>query len=75
MPKTYSIISDQTDEIIDVMDESDLELHNAAPNLLEALEDLAELVEANLVSHEVHDDAWQEEFNKAIAAIKQAKGE
>ena len=45
----------------------------AAPELLEALEDMAELVEANLVTHEVHDNAWQEVFDKALAAISKAR--
>lgn len=49
-------------------------LISAAPDLLAALDDLAELVETNMVTGEVVSDAWAEALSTAVAAINKAKG-
>jgi hypothetical protein len=53
--------------------EANARLIAAAPGLLRALEDLAELVEANLVTHDVNDDAWQDGLEKSLDAISKAR--
>ena len=54
--------------------EANIRLLTHAPQLLDALEDLAELVETHLVTEEVCSDAWKELFQQALAVIDKATG-
>ncbi|MCP8685959.1 hypothetical protein [Marinobacterium sedimentorum] len=54
--------------------DANIRLITMAPELLDALEDLAELVETNLVTHEVSDAAWEAEFQKSLSVINKAIG-
>lgn len=61
-----------SDEIQQAMTEMQ-SLYQASPTVLEALEDMAELVEASLVFEEVSREAWEEQLNQALCVIAKAK--
>lgn len=62
----------RADKVID--SEANARLIASAPELLEALEDLHELVEAYVVHQEVSVEAFNDELNKALVTINKAKG-
>lgn len=56
------------------LQEADARLMSKAPELRDKVEDLAELIETNLVTGEVSREAWEEELKAALAVINAVKG-